>query len=261
MKKLSFSFISVLIIFSACNNAQISSEHPPIVLGDSSTIVTETDSLYLKNNFLDIELSSSSTTKTTAQNLPSSNTNVDTISNQQNTAQQQASSGYTILVEGEQIVLQGLEGKIRQGNGHNYVMPLHLFPQKIILQKNSKILSIQQKVSTRLYATSKYGKLELSSLGSYATDWKTLAVEPNGNAYTVPSINNIGFKPLNNAELRKGIENTISKASLKSKDKQTWTSELQNVKSTKDAKIETNIYKVDWKINTGNKSTIITFTF
>lgn len=48
--------VSCLLVQSSCGDNQLSTEsHGPIILGDSTTIVTETDSQYLQNMVLDID--------------------------------------------------------------------------------------------------------------------------------------------------------------------------------------------------------------
>lgn len=259
MKVNKSSILSIITIgFISCNNPLEKKIEGQIVLGDSSTIVTETDPKYLTNNFDDISLKST----TSQSDLPVtdeviSSDSTKTLIPEQN-SNNSTQNGYKLQLKNNTLILVGLsESDIRKSSDNSYVTNLKKLPNQISVSGEGYIKS--RYVASAYFVKNKT-KVKLSDLGEYRSDW-VQNNSKNNSIQLVKIPSNISFKKVSAKEIQRAINNSVGKLKISQKEKNQLVADVNKIQSTDHAQIEIIVEKIEWDILINNKSDKMYFTF
>lgn len=221
MKKygLLFSCLSGLCLLSACGEGQVQKKYDPIVLGDSATIVTETNPEYLKNNVEDIEVQtvnkdtiSTPPTTAVAPKIDTPKTELK-VAEQSNTTAPRTSGLAIDIGNGTYIVLEGVkvkDFKTQDGTKDNelvYKLTSGAYNSAQIKVHNGKVTKSTYRYAVVPQVETNNKRMPLSSLGDYTSDWASLSVK-NG-IVAVPKISNLKYKKVSASQLKKATEKVL----------------------------------------------------
>lgn len=194
----------------------------PIVMGDTSTIVTEQDEQYLENYTQDIAPNNH---KSSAKKIAQMMVEVDSIKasralEESNEPQVKAPvNGFTISFNEFDVVFNGIQGHSANANqnektasGVSYIFDDGEWKGMKIQVSGLTEVTIQQKLSTRLSMAFDKETILLPSLGVYQSSWYNLVGK--GNVFLATGSNSVQFSDLNNQKIKNALT-----AALKSKRK------------------------------------------
>lgn len=246
-----FYFLLVLVAFSACKNNTRKAENTPIVLGDSSTIVTEREAKYLKDFDLDDIAAPNQTDGALTK------TNTIAPSNQQSTALP-AKGGQTVQFSTVKLVFEGLsfsepkQQNPEKDNGLTYTTNSENLSKYSINISGTKQVRIRQRYQSQLTLITSLGNIVLSELGLYTSDWVTIG--ENSGSMPLSSLANLTFDNVNNAKIKNALEQTLRKQRSSNKTILSWIQEIKNTKTAQDKPCTIALQNVQWQISgTDNK--------
>jgi hypothetical protein len=250
-----YTITGVAVLASACGNNTDSKNRGPIRLGDSSTIVTEKDSQYLKDEVMDL--------------VPSQKLQVDTTvtlsrpparvaaSTEPNKPQEQTASGHTIAFGATKIVFAGLQAKdarrqnadrensltYRLNSGNPGSSKLYIY--------GAKNVTVKQRYQSRLMLKSGLGSVDLRDLGLYTSGWNTVTPSQSGAtaAFSLAGLNNVGYTQVNNNKIKNAADRELRKRRTNSRTIQNWMKEIKKVRNANDAPCDIMLDNVQWQIS------------
>lgn len=225
------------IVVSSCDSAPENRQFKPIVMGDSSTIVTELDSNYLSNNVADVtfgntmnsNVDASATAPAPSETTPpiATSTAETTTPPAVTTAAPPAATnapktdgmainignGTYLLIEGVQLNSgSGTDGQNK--NELSYSIKSGKPQQAQIKVHNGKIGAAQYRYSSTANMTINNKIVPLNKLGTYTSAWaKTTATQ---TAVNIPTLKGISFKKVKEAELKEAVQESLRQRNYKS---------------------------------------------
>ena len=243
----------------SCNNAP-SKNHGPIKLGDSSTIITETDPQKLQDLVTDL-------TPVIPSNIPSDTAKpapapVDTPKAKSNTvvaaapaaAPLPAGPGLKAEFKEVTVMIPGIDAKqagkpnLQNANGAVYTLVsgnLH----NSTLRTTGNVTKVSQRYQSVIVLKGKNGNLPLESLGS-TTSWEQVS-GGNGN-YPVKGISEseLEYPDANANAIRNAVSKSARSRRLSNKKAQEWLSVLgNNVRSANQKPLVVTLRSIMWKID------------
>lgn len=243
------------MLVSACGNNPGTPNREPIKLGDSSTIVTEKDSQYLKDDVMDL--------------VPSQRLNIDTAvavpkKNKEVVARdtaissgEQTVAGHTIAFGDAKIVMAGLQAKdarkqnAEREDGLTYSLRSGNIASSKLYIYGVKNATIKQRYQSRLMLKSGLGSVDLRELGLYTSGWSTIPASQSGTTATINlnSLNNIGFSQVNNNKIKNAADRELRKRRTNSRTIQSWMKEIKRVRNANDEPCDIILDNVQWQIS------------
>lgn len=241
------STATILIAASSCNNQDTTTTAQPITLGDSSMIVTETDSQYLKNVVDDIEPVAQTNKPTappkidtpvaappapvakTVDTTPAPTTAPASVTNN-------SKNDFVLNIKNNtQIVFKNIA--TREFKNQNpetqhdlsYLIINGSFEKSQLEIQNGTLTDLQYKVATTYYIKTSQGEIELTGLKGETSDWQKLPTK--GNTASLPSATLKNNKTIPTAQLQAAIEKAINNKRYKASVKDQLRKELAGVKS------------------------------
>lgn len=264
----------VFLLISACNEKEKDSSGKYILLGDPNTIVTETDSQYLKNNFDDLSIKTNTTT-IPVDTAPKQDSNLvsnitetksDSVSKTETTSNsiptqtvQNSISGYEIKLSNSTLVLNDMSDKqVRKSSNISYVVNPKNYPKTVSSKSGEG--TIKYRTVAVVYFVKDGQRIRLSSLGENRSDWSS--VSSKNSVFQMPNLNlNPSFKKVSSAEIQKAVQNGITALKISQKEKNKLASDLKKITSLQHSSIQIVLEKVEWDILINNKSDKLYFTF
>jgi hypothetical protein len=234
---------SSTLLLSACTPSTPTTNYTAIVMGDSSTIVTEKDAQYLKNNTLDFKPTQTEP-GINSKTIPPANTTKDTAvavitktkdSSNTNTTPQGFNTHWDkVNINWSQINLKEVSST---GNTYRYKSADKNTQQAAIAGTGLKNIAIKQRYRSTLMLSSSRGNVDLRQLGTYTSGWNTINVqEDNGKFTALPlQIKNVQFLSVNHAKIKKAVEVELTKRKASQKDKTNWLKEIRQTHTAKDS--------------------------
>jgi hypothetical protein len=258
--KTSYTYLASVILLAAtsCGDSSEGSNKGPIILGDSATIVTETDSQYLKDEVMDIE----------PRRVYQADTSVSVTRPKEPVAQpardtavaakpQQVEAGQSIDFGGAKVVLAGL--KLReprkqntvQEDGLSYTLNSGDLGTSRLLVYGAKNITIRQRYQSKLVLKSSLGTVDLRDLGLYTSGWNNITGSATGNAqsFGLNSLSRIAYAQVNNNKIKNAADRELRKRRTNSRTIQNWMKEIRRVRSGNDKPCEIILDNVQWQIS------------
>ncbi len=259
-----FSYAALLtwaILFCSCQNMP-SGNRGPIILGDPSTIVTETDSSRLQDMVIDLnpQITPSAQKETEAPDKKESPSPPDTATKPAAIAIQPTASPATLTGSGLKAdfgtvvflipnlnVKQGGNTNLTHAHGAVYTF-LNGNINGNVIKVTPNVTKVSQRYQSVIILKNELGVLPLESLQTLAA-WKP--IKGVNNVYRITGLDE---KSLEHAESNQSaIRNAVAKAAqrrrLSKKKVQEWVSSVHNVRSANQKPLYVTLRSVMWKID------------
>lgn len=250
-----FFFCLISIVLFSCKEEK--KKGNPIILGDSTMIVTEGDGRFLENVTEDI---SPTNKKTTEGKITAMMMEVDSAKSARKLEEEGSSaplSGFTINFSECEVVFNGLSAHAIQNNQDervsNSVSYLrdggNLF--EISLQvKGLTDIHVEQRLFTRLAVEDGADEFVLNDLGKFISPWSSLP----GKDITFISLgaNSLQFFNVDHTKIQNALDRELRKKKKNRKEIEQWMQLIRKTNSYADAPCKVNMVSGQWRI-TGKK--------
>ncbi|RYD53139.1 MAG: hypothetical protein EOP52_03085 [Sphingobacteriales bacterium] len=231
----SFLLCFALMSLAACQQSGPGSVSAPIVMGDSTTIVTETDSQYLKSAFTDFEASAAPKPVSSAAPVAVPAPVTDTASDPAVPASPVAATGPGLKADFgdvqvfiENLRVQNGDRTVKGTSSAAYSSDGTAFTGKnLVLTGMASGATVQQKTNFGVVLNTGKQMLPLPSLGTQSTGWQALSGK-NGT-YALTAVKAPAFK-LSAASIKNAAQQALRKARVSRKDETTLLASLASVK-------------------------------
>lgn len=237
-----FLFIPIVIAFISCSSNNQTQKRGEIVFGDSSFIVTETDTRLLTNNIEDFkpvennqQLDTANINRQNKSNQDSSKT-INTLANANNknsdvetkTTSIKSKSGLELPFSDASLFIPNIEAKSskkinwERDNSASYTLTDGQLNGKSIVIDMYKTNKVQLRTQTIVAIKTPSGQtLPLEDLGRSLSDWHTLNGKNNEYSFKNLDNNNLEFDArFSNQKLQSAIKHTSRKRKINSKEMQ-----------------------------------------
>lgn len=242
---------------ASCNNMSGNKNHGPIILGDSSTIVTEKDSQYLRDMVMDIQ---PVTVPQKEETAPAKDTATkkqavkDTVSA---VKQEAAVPGFTIDFGDAKVVLAGLDAgqpkrqDPQRENDLSYSLRSGEPGKGKLVFYNAKNVTVKQRYQSRLLLKSPLGTVDLRDLGLYTSGWNTVPAAAKGNtqSFDLNALLRPSFSQVNNNKVKNAADRELRKRRAGSKTIQSWLKEIRGIRGANDKPCEIELDNVQFQIS------------
>ncbi len=264
-----FLFTVTVIAFASCNNANNKASHGAIVLGDSSTIIYEADSQYLKDFVADIHLQQPApppedTVVATATPAPS--TGDDTTQPRivaSNTTQPTATAtvpqgtGLSIDFEELKVFIPNISTRSFSRNpvnknGASFQLTAGQLNGNQIKISGATISKISQRYQTSVVVKSRNLNAVLSSL-NYTSNWEML--KGNSAAFMISGLDEkqLKYTAANGAQISGALKNAMRGKRYSNKKEREIMAELSGISSVTQAPLKVVLRTVIWQIEGKDK--------
>lgn len=236
MKKY-FFYILFLISVTSCKEESFK-PGKKMVLGDSSLIVNENDSNYLKNFVDDI-----SETKNEDADIVKMMVQVDSMKTKQNLDNNDSLGkdikGFEIQFADFKIIFDKIETKeYRPQKPLEYNSVSYQVTKGDLAEIHLKIeglneVKISERVFTKLKVSKDSKEMHLSSLGRKLSDWFELAGKEN--VFVGVGSNSLLFENVGATKIKLALEEKLKQKNITGKEKDGWMKAIENSKSYQDA--------------------------
>lgn len=214
--------MAAAFLFTSCDNPAGSKEFKPIALGDSSLIVTETDSQYLKDNVDDLEYGKKMPAPEVAdkESLPVRPA-ADTLPKKEAPVSQPAGSGgHTIAIgNATALIIDGVklkEFKTQDGtvaNDLDYLITSGKYNQAVIRLDKGKVTKVSYRYQSGVTYTFNNTGIQLSALNNYTSDWEPASFK--GTEIGVPKIGQVKYGNATGAQLKSAVQKELQSRKYK----------------------------------------------
>jgi hypothetical protein len=250
------SFIT-LVFAASCGDPSGQGSRGAIQLGDPSTIVTETDSQYLRDDVMDIEPRSATRDSVVVAVQAAPKPKAADTSSAPKPQPQVKEAGYTIAFNDTKIVLTGLQLKDgrrqnpERDNGLTYTLGSGNLPSARLMVYGAKNVTVKQRYQSQLMLKSALGQVDLRDLGLYTSGWNTLPAGNSGEAraFNLNSLNNITYSAVTNDKIKRATDRELRNRRTSSRTIQNWMKEIRRVRSAQDKPCDIILDNVQWQIS------------
>lgn len=263
----------VLVTLFSCNMRDNARSHGSIRLGDSSTIVTETDSDNLKDLVTDFSsnVPEHSENKDTAATAPAQPAPADTTA-AKNTAAPTAAAqpdpakpapeapaaqphgnGLTVAFKDVTVFIPGITVKtyraqnLEKANGASYQLTGGKLPGNQIKITSGTVTRISQRYQTVVAIKNDMGTLPLDAL-SNTTDWQALPGGKNGYNITGLDSRHLQYSRANASQIKKATERAMRAHRISRRKEREWMSSIARVHAVNQPPSTVTLRSVMWKI-------------
>ncbi len=247
------------LLFSCKNNNQ-AKNHGPIVLGDSSTIVTEKDPKKLMDLVVDLQpdiqpvAATDTAAKTnTAQAAPTKETPKNNDNSQGASQQLPDVAGLKAEFKDVAILIPNITAKLsgnpnlKNANGAVYTLINGNLDGNTIRLKGN-VNKVMQKCQSVVILKNKLGSLPLDNLTG-TSDWEQLKPGKNGFGITGLDEESLAYPKVNNSTIRNAVSRAATKRRMNHKKAQEWLSTVASVHSANQKPLTVALRSVIWKID------------
>jgi hypothetical protein len=240
-------------MLTACNSNRNSKSRGPIVLGDSSTIVTETNTALLQDQVHDLKPVINSDEETGAKTK-------DTAASQQPAASAdapaQAAPTGGLVAQFKEVTLNipGITtrtyGKtdLQKARAATYELTTGSLSNAQLRISGGQVTKVSQRYQTMLKLKDGGDELVLESLPKQTSDWEVL--NGSNGIYTISGLNANQLEyelPSGNA-LRNAVQQAARRAHLNRSDTQEWLDAVRNLRSANQSPAAVILRSVMWRI-------------
>lgn len=251
MKKPSFAFF-ILILILSCSDEKESGKKP-IVLGDPSTIVMESDSQYLKNYTEDI---SPIKNNKKGNQIHKMMVQVDSLNNAKKlneTPKTAQVDGFKIEFAECSVVLGGIlchalniSQNERTENSVSYLRDAGSFLENTLQVEGISDMRMEQRLAVKLAIEAEGEQFILEDLGKFQTPWYPLAGKDKVFISVGP--NSLQFKEVNQQSIRNALDRELRKKKKDRKEIQVWMERIKNCNSPADAPCKLIAVSSQWRL-------------
>ncbi len=233
--------------------------HGPIVLGDSSTIVTEKDPQKLKDLVTDLQpVIPAPENKDTTENKPAADTIKKTTTAAASTTTQPAQSlpavaGLRADFKDVSVLIPGLSAKLsgkadlQKANGAVYTFASGEINGNT-LKTTGNITKVSQRYQSVVVLKNELGTLPIESL-SVTTDWET--VKGTNNQYKITDLDakSLEYPHVNGNAIRNAVKKAAKRRHFSRKKVQEWEDSVPRLRAVNQKPLYIMLRSVMWKID------------
>lgn len=261
-------YLLVLIcgIGTSCNDGNSNkAQGKPIVLGDSSTIVTETDPQYLKDFVADIQItkqpepeSPPATVDTTAKpaaqpEQASTSQPEETTAAPKEEAPAPQANGLNVVFKDLTVFIPNIEVKtyrqrdFKNANGASFQLENGKLNGNQIKITSGNVQKVSQRYQTIIVIKNSLGELPLESL-SNTTNWEPL--NGRGNSYTISGLDSrhLDYIKATPAAIRNAVTRAARTHRMSRATEQKWLNSIKHVRSANQPPMAVMLRSVMWKV-------------
>jgi hypothetical protein len=253
-------FSLIFLLASCAGNSN--KERKPIVLGDSSTIVTETDSAYVSDFVSDIQLQQipeDTVVATPAVDTTAARTPAAAVSEPEKSAPKTAPAvsnqkGLSIPFSEVTVFIPAIEVKsyrqqnLARANGVSYQLTDGTINNNQLRLTGATIQKVSQRYTTGVIAKNELGSLTLDAL-SNTTSWAP--VKGSNNTYPITGLDarRLEAKKVTPAQIRAAVSRAARNKRINRKDLRKWEASVRNVRALNQKPFVIVLKSVMWKID------------
>lgn len=226
----------------------------PIVIGDTNSIITETDSQYLKNFTNDI---SPTRKKSSESQIASMMVQVDSLKSTQQleeeTQQKVPINGFSINFNECSVVFNNLYAHAlnntqdeRKSNSVSYLKDGGEFLEMKLQVTGLNEIKVEERLTLQLAVEKEGERYILFDLGKFITPWYNLA----GKDQTFISVgnNSLSFHEVNQQKIKNALIRELTKKKKNKEIMSAWMKAIENTKIYADAPCKILISSAQWRI-------------
>lgn len=245
--------VMTLLLFTACNN-EVQQHEGPIVLGDSSTIVTETDPKYMEDMVADltpkplIPVAAPEATSVQTQDTAVTSTTATPAITPTN------SKGMTLAFKEVTLFIPGIETysykqqDLSKTNSATYELRGGKLAGNEIEVTKGNVTKVSQRYQTQLALQSGGKTLLLSSLGNYLSGWEQIS--SNGSKIPLKGLDqkSIDYRKVSAAQVRSAVQKTARSQRLSKAETANWEKVALTYKSNNQSPAQVVLTAVMWRV-------------
>jgi hypothetical protein len=249
----SFALLALLLL--SCGNSN-DNGRGAIRLGDSSTIVTETDNAHLGDFVTDIQsrIVASDTGFASGQGTGDTSKPAEAASPTSAPGSAPAGNELNVAFKDVTISIRGIQTKtyrnqdLQKANGATYQLAGGDLNGKQLRITGGTIQKVSQRYTTAVTAKTLHGTLNLDALSS-TTDWTPLKATGN-NAYTISGFapNQLQYKQASPAQIRSAVARAVRGKRLSRRAAQQVENELRHVSAINQQPLSVALRSVMFKV-------------
>jgi hypothetical protein len=265
--RLHWLFAGICLAAASCDSSDRVGSRGPIVLGDPATIVTETDSQYLRDFITDIHLPAPQAEATVAAPTAADTTQqADTVARQGQSAEEPvkkeptakeavaaAEQGLTVDFGEITVFIPNIETRTYSGSPksrNSAAVQLtggKIAGNSIRISGKGKVERINQRYETSVRYKHASGTLLLESL-NYTSDWKSLKA---GREVTIVGLEEkkLQYKKATPAQIRTAVTKAARAKKLSKKKEQDYLNGIRNIRSVNQKPLDVVLRTVIWEIS------------
>lgn len=250
LNRIIFIVVACLSLFSCQEKKQGGN---PIIMGDSTTIVTEDDTHYLRNVTEDI---SPTNKKSTEGKITSMMMQVDSAKSAQKLEEENSPaplSGFTINFSECEVVFDGLSAHAiqnnqdeRKANSVSYLRDGGSLNEISLQVKGLTDVKVEQRIFTRLSVEDGADEFVLNDLGKFISPWSSLA----GKDIKFISLgaNSLQFFNVDHNKIQNALDRELRKKRKSRQEIEQWMQLIKRTNSYSDAPCKINMVSGQWRI-------------
>jgi hypothetical protein len=244
----------------SCGNDRPNQTHGPIVLGDSATIVMETNPELLVDRVQDLNpvLSTDELADTVAAPVSAPKDTVAAAKPEQQPTQpatlpaapqgkglNAAFSEVTVFIPNIETKTYGRQD-LSRARGATYELTGGNLAGNQIRTSAGTVTKVTQRYQTVLAIPNGRNQLNLETLGNYTSGWETL--KGGNGSFTVAGLepNKLEFKNVSASAIRNAIEKTARQQRMSRRETQDLLNETKNIRSASQGRVK--LRSVSWRI-------------
>lgn len=247
--RLGFLFVCVCA-FGACKDSGKSQSRGPIVLGDSSTIITETNPEVLQDLVPDLQPVVAATNNDSTVVVPPAKDAPAAAS-----TPVAAPSGPALVAAFKEvtITIPGIDTKVygkqdlQKARSATFELRSGNLDNTSLKVSGGTVTKVTARYQTELMVVDGSDKLPLETLGNYSSNWET--VSGNNGRYPIAlAASKLDYKELSASAIRSAVQHEARRKRLNRKDMQDWLETVRKVKSVNDAPMVIVLRSAMWRI-------------
>lgn len=242
---------------AACSSSNSGGEHGPIVLGDTATIVTETDSQYLRDMVPDLQVVEPAATQPTEPAVaatvekpepPKEEPKAEKPIEEPVAAHKgnglNADFG-NVSVFFPNMKVRNADRSVKGANSVSYTLDGDAITSSKLQVIGGTVSRVQQRLQYGVIAKNAQGILALTTLGTENGPWQTL--KGTNGQYTFAGQPKVRFNPSATA-IRSAVEKAARAQRLSRRQQRDWTNAVKNVRSVTQSPLSVVLRTSIWKI-------------
>lgn len=247
-------FIFSLLAQSCGSNSQKPKQYGTIVLGDSATIITETDEQYLASTIKDFEpiVTPAKTEIPTAATPPK-----DSIATPKTETRKPSNTALEAPFKGLEISIEGVEGRLggktdwNKSSAASFTLSNGELNNKTLKIKTTKIEKVQMRYQTVLLLKLSNGKtIVLEDMPTFTSEWQTQ--KGNNGAYPISGFGANQLKYGTDFSAKKvsaAAQSWARKNKMNRNDEKVLLQSIRNVRAANQTPLSIGLSTVIWKID------------
>lgn len=247
---------SSIVLLASCTNPISNKNHGPIVLGDSVTIITESDPNKLVDQVPDLKPA----IEEAVEQMPVKDTTKPVIADQQPqetpAAQTQAPVGNGLNIAFKEVTIfipnvttRSYGNKnLQNARGASYELQSGELAGNTLRMMNGTVQKVTQRYQTVIVLKDGGDILPLESLGTYSSDWE--ALRGNGNSFQISGLaaNQLQANKVSQSSIRNAVQQAGRRARMSRSEIADWEDIARNVRSANQAPATVLLRSVSWRI-------------